>query len=106
MAKKASPLKLPSKSELQQRFHELKAEIETHEAKTLPIRQKREELIAKHEKEIRELEAKFNKMDGDVGLFDMKMELGQIVNILKGHTGDPAVEAANAAANPEAKEKA
>lgn len=85
---KAPALKIPSKEQMQQRFHELQDEINAHEAKTAPKRQKREELIAKHEKEIRALEAEVAKMDGDVKLFDMKMELGDLVRLLKGHTGE------------------
>lgn len=82
--KKALPFKLPAKADLQQRFHELRAEIEAIEKQSTPLRLKRDVLVNKHVDEIADLEKQYKKIEEP--LYDMKMELGDLVRALKGDT--------------------
>lgn len=96
-----SALKLPSQEELQARFHYLKEEVEKIEGKAGPIRAKRDDLVNKNIEAIQALEKQVKEIEAP--LFDMKMEMGQLVAILKGRTGlvGKDLEAAQAAAAAE-----
>lgn len=89
MAKSADftqPLKLPSSEDMRKRFHYLRAEVDRIEAEARPMREARDELANRLTGEIAELEAQYKAVEQP--LFDMKMEMGDLVRLLKGDTGE------------------
>ncbi len=88
---KTVPLTVPSADEMRDRFAYLQEQINAIEKKSSPLRLKRDALVNKHAEEIRALEADYKKIEEP--LFDMKMELGNLVRLLKGATGKTEVPA-------------
>lgn len=96
-------IELPSDDVFRSRFKELREEIAKIEAKAMPLREERDNLVNNPDPRIKELEGKYLKIEEP--LAELKRELSRVAGYLKGKTGDPAeVEAQNAAiAEAEAK---
>lgn len=102
MSKVPGALNLPSQEDLQARFHYLKEQVASIEAKAAPLRAKRDDLVNKNIEAIQTLEKQFKEIEEP--LFDMKMEMSTLVALLKGRTGlvGKDLEEAQAAASKEA----
>lgn len=83
---KAPALKLPSNEEMKARFHDLGKEVAAIEAKSGPLRAERDKLVNENALKIKAMDEKIKKVED--GLFDIKMERGNLVRLLKGATGE------------------
>ncbi len=77
-------LKLPPEDDMRERFAYLNAEIDRIQAETTPLREKRDELVNAHSKEIKALEMEY--LEKEHSLFPMKQELASLARLLKGKT--------------------
>lgn len=90
----------PLKGQMQARFHELRSEIDTIEAKAAPLRAERDQLVNSipHDK-IRSLEETYAEIEKP--LFAMKNELGSIARFL--HDPETGKSDTGIATKPKAK---
>lgn len=79
------PLVLPSSEDMRKRFHFLREAVARIEEQSAPVRAERDALVNQSAAEIAALEAQYKELEAP--LFDMKMEMGDLVRLLKGSTG-------------------
>ncbi len=80
------PLSLPSADDMRKRFHYLRSEVERIETEARPLRDQRDDLANRLNDEIAGLEGQYKAIEAP--LFGMKMEMGDLVRLLKGDTGE------------------
>lgn len=80
------PLNLPTTEDMRARFHFVAAEVEKVEKVSGPLRAKRDALVNKHAEQVAKLDAEIK--EAEEGLFDIKVEQGNLARLLRGQTGE------------------